>query len=227
MPKFEKKAVIEKIKTRLALNGEKQEISDRTISDALENLMAFAGEEMELDAFVAQVSPAFISMNGNLRHEVAEKVKAIPPVTPPAVPPVTPPTPPNLDEPEWAKTLRLKMEAQELKEVALAKKQAAEAKIAAARELLKTQGATDDTVLKYTLKGLDVSEDQTAEQIAAAVLPQYNKDFKELKGDGATPANPTQNLSATAALEAQTAAKEAVRKIVEKTGINVPEKTQV
>lgn len=238
MAKFTKESVSEKIRNILKTTGGGQELSDRTINDTLENLMIFASEEVELDAFVSQIQGGLISMNGNMRKEKADAAKAISEVEAEKARLAKIEADRNKAE-EDAKgavksesekkmdAILAKLEAQELKEAALAKKQATEAKITAARELLKAQGATDDAVLKYTLKGLDVSEDQTAEQIAATVLPQYNKDFKELKGDGVTPANPTQNLSATAALEAQAVAKSAVRKIVEKTGINVPEKTQV
>ena len=74
MPKFQKSQVFEKIKAKL---GASQQISDRTINDTLENLMVFAGEETELDAFVAQISGTFVSMDGNLRHEVAEKARLL------------------------------------------------------------------------------------------------------------------------------------------------------
>jgi flagellar biosynthesis GTPase FlhF len=74
MPKFNKSQVFEKIKSKL---GASQQISDRTINDTLENLMVFAGEETELDAFVTQISGTFVSMDGNLRHEVAEKARLL------------------------------------------------------------------------------------------------------------------------------------------------------
>lgn len=72
--KFTKSQVFEKIKAKL---GASQQISDRTINDTLENLMVFAGEETELDAFVTQISGTFVSMDGNLRHEVAEKARLL------------------------------------------------------------------------------------------------------------------------------------------------------
>lgn len=223
MPKFNKAQALEKIKAQLILRGEKQEISDRTISDTLESLMMFAGEETELDAFATQILPTFVSMNGNLRHEVAEKVKGIPPANPPAPSPTTPPAT-DQTQAELLKKIMDRLEAQDAKEALAVKKVASEAKITAAKELLKAQGATDAGILKYTMKGMEISDEITAEQLAAQVLPQYNKDFKEIKGTGSVPANPSAGLSATAAVEAQNLAKEMVRKQVEKTGITVPEK---
>ena len=74
MAKFQKSQVFEKIKAKL---GASRQISERTINDTLETLMTFAGEETELDAFVDQVSGTFVSMDGNLRHEVAEKARLL------------------------------------------------------------------------------------------------------------------------------------------------------
>ena len=77
MAKFTKEAVVEKIKNILKTTGGGQEISDRTINDATENLMVFANEEVELDAFVAQIQGGLISMNGNMRKEKADAAKVI------------------------------------------------------------------------------------------------------------------------------------------------------
>ena len=72
--KFTQIQAFEKIK---ALLGQNQQISDRTITDTLETLMTFAGEETELDAFVTSISKTFTTMDGNLRKEVADKAKAL------------------------------------------------------------------------------------------------------------------------------------------------------
>ena len=72
--KFTQIQAFEKIKAML---GATQQISDRTITDTLETLMSFAGEETELDAFVTSISKTFTSMDGNLRKEVADKAKAL------------------------------------------------------------------------------------------------------------------------------------------------------
>ena len=72
--KLQKQEIFEELKVKL---GASRMISDRTINDSLEALMSFVGEETDLSAFVAQVLPNFTSMDGNLRHEVAEKAKAL------------------------------------------------------------------------------------------------------------------------------------------------------
>lgn len=109
--------VFEKIKAQL---GQNQQISDRTINDTLETLMSFVTEETELNTFVSLVFPTFSSLDGNLRHEIAEKAKELEAKTPKVK------TPEEIaaetaaeeekkkleaEEPAWAKASRLKQEA--------------------------------------------------------------------------------------------------------------------
>lgn len=110
--------VFEKIKAQL---GQNQQISDRTINDTLETLMSFVTEETELNTFVSLISPTFTSMDGNLRHEVAEKAKAIEDAakakvkTPEEIAAEATAAAEKLkmeaEEPAWAKAARLKQEA--------------------------------------------------------------------------------------------------------------------
>jgi len=74
--KFQRPEAREKIAAILLLNGQTQQMSDRTLDSTLDTLMPFAGEETELDAFVAQVSGAFTTMDGNLRNDSTERVAA-------------------------------------------------------------------------------------------------------------------------------------------------------
>lgn len=69
-----KNQIFESLKVKL---GSNRQISDRTILETLETLMSFVTEETELPAFVDQIFPTFNSIDGNLRHEVAEKARAI------------------------------------------------------------------------------------------------------------------------------------------------------
>lgn len=69
-----KNQIFESLKVKLGAN---RQISDRTIIETLETLMSFVTEETEISSFVELVAPTFVSMDGNLRHEVAEKAKAI------------------------------------------------------------------------------------------------------------------------------------------------------
>ena len=112
--KFTKEEALKEIKAML---GEKPQISERSILEATETLLPFAGEETELSDFIEKAKPLFKTFEGNLRAEVAEKVKSAKvkepekKPEPPSgeIPPET--TPPAADEPAWFKAFREKSEA--------------------------------------------------------------------------------------------------------------------
>lgn len=226
MAKFTKEAVVEKIKNILKTTGGGQEISDRTINDATENLMTFANEEVELDAFVAQIQGGLISMNGNMRREKADAVKAV--------------TDAEAEKARLAKVeadrikaeedaakgvvkseaekkmdaILAKLEAQELKETESQKKAANDVKIANAKKLLETAGCTSKKVLEVALSKIQVTDEMTDEQIKATVLPLYNTEYKEFYGDGQAPISATGGAGAHAisSVEAFSTQKEELQK---------------
>ena len=112
--KFTKEEALKEIKAML---GEKPQISERSILETTETLLPFAGEETELSDFIEKAKPLFKTFEGNLRAEVAEKVK-LAKVKEPEKNPESPsveippePTPPAADEPAWFKAFREKSEA--------------------------------------------------------------------------------------------------------------------
>ena len=233
MAKFTKEAVVEKIKNILKTTGGGQEISDRTINDTLENLMIFANEEVELDAFVAQIQGGLISMNGNMRKEKADAAKVIADAEAEKV---------RLakieadrikaeedarkgvpDEPEWAKKIREKFEAQELKETESQKKAATEAKLKSATSLLEAAGCKSKKVLDVALSKIQVTDEMTDEQIKATVLPLYNTEYKEFYGEGQMPATAAGNVTPEVKKELRDNSNKLVDKALEKAGIKKPE----
>ena len=112
--KFTKEEALKEIKAML---GEKPQISERSILETTETLLPFAGEETELSDFIEKAKPLFKTFEGNLRAEVAEKVKSAKVKEPEKkqellsdeIPPEV--TPPAADEPAWFKAFREKSEA--------------------------------------------------------------------------------------------------------------------
>lgn len=234
MAKFTKEAVVEKIKNILKTTGGGQEISDRTINDATENLMVFANEEVELDAFVAQIQGGLISMNGNMRKEKADAAKVIADAEAEKA---------RLAKVEAAKkesddadkapekseaekkidALLAKFEAQELKESEAQKKSANDTKIANAKKLLETAGAINKEVLEVALSKAQITDDMTDEQISAAVLPIYNTKYKDFYGDGQMPTTAAGNVTPEVKKELRDNSNKLVDKALEKAGIKKPE----
>lgn len=233
MAKFTKEAVVEKIKNILKTTGGGQEISDRTINDTLENLMIFANEEVELDAFVAQIQGGLISMNGNMRKEKADAAKVIADaeaekvrlakVEADRIKAEEESKKGGSDEPEWAKKIREKFEAQELKESEAQKKATNDTKIANAKKLLETAGAVNKKVLDVALSKIQITDEMTDEQISATVLPLYNTEYKEFYGDGQMPATAAGNVTPEVKKELRDNSNKLVDKALEKAGIKKPE----
>jgi len=96
--KFSKDDALQNLKAQFTTKGKTLKLSDRTMSDTLENLMAFANDETELETFAASAFKTLDSMNGNHIKDTSDFVKtwneAHPvtvPINPPA--PITPPDP--------------------------------------------------------------------------------------------------------------------------------------
>ena len=97
----EKKEVFEKIKAKFEKTSQ---ISDRTINETLEPLMAIVTEETTLEDFLKIANPIFETIAGNLRKDVAEAVKNIKvekPNPPKDEPKNKKDNPTDSDEPEW------------------------------------------------------------------------------------------------------------------------------
>ena len=233
MAKFTKEAVVEKIKNILKTTGGGQEISDRTINEATENLMTFANEEVELDAFVAQIQGGLISMNGNMRKEKADAAKVLSDaeaekarlarVESDRIKAEEESKKGGSDEPEWAKKIREKFEAQELKETESQKKATTEAKLKSATSLLEAAGCKSKKVLEVALSKIQVTDEMTDEQIKATVLPLYNTEYKEFYGDGQMPATAAGNVTPEVKKELRDNSNKLVDKALEKAGIKKPE----
>ena len=106
--KFTKEEALKEIKAML---GEKPQISERSILEATETLLTFAGEETELPDFMEKAKPFFKTFEGNLRAEVADKVKSAKAKEPEKEPEKETEKEPAADEPAWFKAFREKSEA--------------------------------------------------------------------------------------------------------------------
>lgn len=74
--KFTKKDVLEKLKQILTEGGKSLRASERTLGDLTDTLMEAEKEnaEMDIDAFVAKYKTIYVSVNGNVEHDVSSGV---------------------------------------------------------------------------------------------------------------------------------------------------------
>jgi len=205
------------VRTAYSKFGLKEASIEKIVNIVEAKLTALGTQEAEFDTQIALEITAFEPFVGIIQSEVDSRKVAAPVVAPIATPvpiatPTPTPAPTLLDEPEWAKRIREKMEAQELKEIESQKRAANEAKLASARKLLETSGAANKKVLEVALSKVQITEDMTDEQISATVLPLYNTEYKDFYGDGQSPITPI----GQATPEAQKGLRENANKLIDK-----------
>lgn len=174
-----KAQIFESLKVKLGAN---RQISDRTINDTLETLMSFVTEETDLATFVDLVAPTFTSIDGNLRHEVSEKAKAIEDAkkaatkTPEQIAAEAAAEAAKAGEPEWFKAYR---ESSEQKLTDLQKKfdgVETEKTIAQKREEIfgKVKPKYTEELIKVAAKNFDFSKDTAEADFDAACVEISN-----------------------------------------------------
>lgn len=76
MPKFSKEQVLEELKSKIPTNGNKLNLSERSIKENIETLFPlFVTEETELNDFVEKVLPLFRTADANVRNDISQGIK--------------------------------------------------------------------------------------------------------------------------------------------------------
>ena len=149
-----------------------EDINDAIKDEGIKNLLkAFQGESDSLRNRASQLQKDF------------DAYKAAHPETNPN----TPPTPPAADEPEWARKLREQNEiimGEFERRDAAQKQQATAANVKAA---LEKAGCNNPGILRLTLKGFALGENETEEDAVKRLTGDYNQNIKESFGDGVVP----------------------------------------
>lgn len=180
------------LKTKYQRYGLSNEAIDRiasakektiTSEDAIESGIADF-ETMELIAQEVQKQRDKEIKNKTDLQNAFDTYKTAHPETKPTDP-LTPPVDPN--EPEWARKLREQNEKilNEFSQRDAAQKQhLAETNVKAA---LEKAGCTNPGILRLTMKGFALGENETEEQAVARLTADYNQNVKDAFGDGNIP----------------------------------------
>lgn len=91
-----------------------------------------------------------------------------------------PAKPAEMPEPEWAKTLRERFEREDKEKADKVVRDAITAR-------LKMEGCVNSGILKSTMKGFTLGQDETEDNAVARLKAEYNDSYKEVFGDGAVP----------------------------------------
>ena len=74
--KFTKEDALKELKSKIPTNGEKLNLSERSIKEQIETLLPLmVTEETELDDFVTKVLPIFRTADANVRNDVSVGIK--------------------------------------------------------------------------------------------------------------------------------------------------------
>ena len=178
------------LRTKYASFGLSKEALDRV---ALQRVKTIANED-EIDADIASSDTAMLimkEMQGSAdaqRNRAAQIQKELDDLRQNQQP--KPQEADNQSQLEFAQQMKTMMEMMMgLKaEMDAGKKKAhAEAVLAQAHEVMSANGCTNKFMRDYTLKGIEISESDTAETIAQKCKPIYDQNCKEAFGEGFVP----------------------------------------
>lgn len=173
--KFTKEDAYKDLVAKLTANGEKLNLSDRSINEQLETLMSIvANEETEMSDFVEKTMPLFKTANANVRNDVSAGINKYKEDNPPVK--VT--TPPNVQaEPKKddKSELEKRMEVLE-KELANAKREKQLLDIHAdIIAKMKDKGVKDKEWVNALLSEVNITDDFDVDAKVESYLNLYNK----------------------------------------------------
>lgn len=172
--KFTKEDARKELSTRIVTNGETLSLSERSINDQIETLMALlANEETELADFIEKVVPIFKTTNANIRNDVSAGIKDYQEKNPPTK------KEPKTEKEEKKEGVeseiekRLKMLEDELN-TAKAEKRVSEVKRNVVAKL-KEKGVKDETWISDFLSEITIGDDFDVDAKVASYVKLYNK----------------------------------------------------
>lgn len=183
---MEKEQILSTLKEKVGQTS----LSDRTIGDYLSENLPAEGTEPD-DAYWERHAKVLKSLEGNYSHDVATKIEDFKKNYKPSA---QPKGDGDLDKRYSAleeKFDKLFNNYAELTEK-LAKKesqQSQEQLMAQVKAAMKKQGATDDYVLKQTLRGVTLDTKKSVADLAKEMLAAYDSEYSDCRGKGAAPRN--------------------------------------
>lgn len=184
---MEKEKILSTINEKLTAEGIKTEDFQRTFDDYLSENLPAEGAEPD-DAYWAKHVKILKSLSGQVNHVVASKVEDFKKNYKPSPvnnePPKSNPEP-NKEVEELKKTVADLTKRLDEKE----SKQAQEQLMSQVKAEMKKQGATDEYVLKQTLRGVTLDTKKSIADLTKELLTAYDSEFTACRGKGAAPRN--------------------------------------
>lgn len=187
--RMEKELLISKIKEKIGTTKISEQTMDAYVASILPTI---ANDEMVNDAFLEGCKAFLVAARGQMTNEAAEEIRRYkenhpaPTPTPTPAPAPTPEPKPNNGDEAMEKLLK---EFEDLKKSIGedAKRRKQEQLMHDVMERMKAEGADDEYVLKNAMRGITLDETKSVDELAAAYLPNYDKEYREARGDSGMP----------------------------------------
>lgn len=177
---MEKELLISKLKENIGTTN----ISDKTMDVyATSILPTITSDEMVNDAFLAAHGNVLKTMAGQISHDASVEINRY-----------KEEHPVNVDTKKEDQS-RVTVDQEILDRLQKLENQHKEREEKARKEELKRQvmegmkakGANDSYVLKNALRDVDIDVTKSVDELVDSLLPNYDKEYKEARGDGGTP----------------------------------------
>lgn len=179
---MEKEQILSTLNEKLGAEGIKTDGFQRTFNAYIDANLPAEGTEPD-EAYWNKHTTFLKSLSGQFSHDVAEQVKAQTKNVPPAPQPPKPEPQPNKEIEDLRKTVADLKKRLDEKE----SKQTQEQLMSQVKAAMKKEGATDEYVLKQTLRGVTLDAKKSVEELAKEMLTAYDSEYTACRGKGAAP----------------------------------------
>lgn len=181
---MEKEQILSTINEKLGAEGIKTDAFQRTFGAYIDANLPAEGIEPD-EAYWNKHTTFLKSLSGQFNHDVAEQVKAQTKNVPPT------PQPPKQDPQSNKEFEDLRKTVDDLTKRLDEKesKQTQEKLMSQVKAEMKKQGATDEYVLKQTLRGVTLDAKKSVADLTKEMLTAYDSEYTACRGKGAAPRN--------------------------------------
>lgn len=173
--KFTKEDACKELAKQMTVNGEKLNLSDRSINEQVEALLPLvANDEMELADFVTKTLPMFKTANANVRNDVAQGIREYKDNNPIKPNPTPNPTPKEGQSDEIAKLLE-RIEKMESESAAVKQREREDGIRRTIHSKLKEKGVKDKDWINSFLSEITITDDFDVDAKVESYLNIYNK----------------------------------------------------
>lgn len=173
--KFTKEDACKELAKQMTVNGEKLNLSDRSINEQVEALLPLvANDEMELADFVTKTLPMFKTANANVRNDVAQGIREYKDNNPIKANPTPNPNPKEGQSDEIAKLLE-RIEKMESESAAVKQREREDGIRRTIHSKLKEKGVKDKDWVNSFLSEITITDDFDIDAKVESYLNIYNK----------------------------------------------------